>query len=90
MKEKVKDEHLHILYQQYRAEVHNLRQLHFYDTSCSEDNDTDEESIENLTIEKEKYKFYEKYERRNIDEKSKKHELRRYWQVYLDNEEEEE
>ena len=48
LKEKVKDEHLHILYQQYRAEVHNLRQLHFYDTSCSEDNDTDEEALDNL------------------------------------------
>jgi hypothetical protein len=34
-----------ILMNQYKADVRNLRQLHFYDESCEEDNDTDEDTI---------------------------------------------
>ena len=81
--EKLKNEHLHILHQQYKAEVKNLRQLHFYDLSCSEDNDTDEETFEDFAFREEKFKFYEKYERRHIDEKNKWQELQNHWKLHL-------
>lgn len=37
-----KDGQAYILWQQYKAGVRNFRQLHYYDESCEEDNDTDD------------------------------------------------
>ena len=79
-----KDPQFTILLQQYKAGVRNLRQLHFYESSCEEDNDTDEEYIEKFEFDLEKFRFYEKYESIGINEKNKVEELARYWKIYLD------
>ena len=42
-KSDLREKQFHILHQQYKAGIHKLRNLHFYDSSCSEDNDTDED-----------------------------------------------
>lgn len=51
--------------------MRSLRQLHYYDESCEEDNDTDEETIEKFEFDLEQFRFYEKYQSKGINEKNK-------------------
>lgn len=64
--------------------MRNLRQLHYYDESCEEDNDTDEETIEKFEFDLEQFRFYEKYQSKGINEKNKTQQLIRYWKIFLD------
>lgn len=61
-----------------------MRQLHFYEDSCSQDNDTDDEVIEDFEYNMERLKFYEKYESTGLTDKTKKQALTKYWQMFLD------
>ena len=46
-----------ITHQQYNSGVHKLRQLTFADSSCSEDNDTEDEDITDFVYRAEKMKI---------------------------------
>jgi len=61
-----------------------LKNLHFYESSCDEDNDTDEDEVFDREMAREKFMIYDK--QRVINEDNKKKEVTKLWKLYLDDE----
>jgi hypothetical protein len=72
----------YITHQQYNSGVHKLRQLYFTESSCSEDNDTDDDDIAEFAYRAEKFKIENKgIFKGNIKIPLSKS-LLKYWELY--------
>lgn len=71
-----------IAHQQYNSGVHKLRQLTFAESSCSEDNDTDDEDITDFAYRMEKLKIESKGVLRGSIKLPLSKSLQKYWELF--------
>jgi hypothetical protein len=71
-----------ITHQQYNSGVHKLRQLTFAESSCSEDNDTDEDDIADFAYKAERMKIDNKSILKGSTTVPLSKSLQKYWELY--------
>jgi hypothetical protein len=70
------------LHQQYNSGVHTLRQLYFAESSCSEDNDTDEDELDDFEEKQYRFRKDDKAILKGTHKTPLKASIKKYWDIF--------